>query len=234
MRIALFLLALTLFACTAETGQPAVAFEARAQAAAQKDVQLGDVNISLDEASVAFGPLYLCASASGSATLCETAAGEVRRVTLVDLLETNPQSLGTYHGLAGTVRSASVDYGIHWFLPESEAHAAPEAPGGHSAVLKGTASRNGVSVPFEADVDVLPQYQGQRAVPTTAALGSISAATQALDVHFDAAAWLADVDFAKALDAGADPILIRSGARDHDAIVIRMSSTSPPTFTFTP
>jgi hypothetical protein len=221
-----------LSACSGETGQPAVAFEAVAVAAGEKTFTIGDISISLDEANVAFGPAYFCASASGSATLCETAAGEIRDVATIDLLQKEQQPLGAYEGLAGTVRSASFDYGIHWFLPESEAHPDAKAKGGHSAILRGTASRAGASVPFEAEVDVLPQYQGQRAVPSTPAEGEISTATTGLEVHLDVASWLADVEFAEAIEAGDEPFLIRSGAPDYNAIVIRMVSSSVPTFVF--
>jgi hypothetical protein len=225
------LVALVLAGCSG-TGQPGVSFLAVAKPAETTDFLVDDVTVSLTQASVAFGPAYFCASASGSSTLCEAALGEVRSVTVIDLLRAEEQPLGTYEGLSGVVRSASFDYGIHWFLPESEAHASPEAPSGHSARLAGTASRAGVSIQFEADVDVVPLFQGQRAVPTAPAMGEVGDATGRLEVGFDVAGWLGDVDFAAALAAGDDPWVLGPGMRDHDAIVIRMVSTRPPTFGF--
>ncbi|MDC3956328.1 hypothetical protein [Polyangium jinanense] len=223
---------LALAGCGTGTGQPDVSFPAVFVSAATNEFVVDDVDVILDEARVAFGPAYFCASASGSATLCEAAVGEIRRVTAIDVLGEGETPLGTYAGFAGDVRSASYDYGIHWFLPEQEAQASPEAPGGHSARVRGVASRAGTSVRFEADIDVAPLFQGQRAVPTTKVEGTVTEATSRLEVRFDVASWLSAVDFGAALDAGADPFVLGPGARDHDAVVIRMVSTHPPSFDF--
>lgn len=226
---------LALAGCTsAGTGQPEVSFDATFVPTGTNAFVVGDVAVALDEAKIAFGPAYFCASASGSATLCEAALGEIRRVTTIDARSAEPVPLGTYEGFAGTVRSASFDYGIHWFLPEQEAHPAPEAPSGHSAHFTGTATRAGTSVRFEADVDVVPLFQGQRAVPTTKAAGEVSEDTTRLEVRFDLASLFSDVDFDAMLAAGSNPPPIEPGTRDHDAIVIRMVSSSPPTFSFVP
>jgi len=158
--------------------------------------------------------------------------GEVRSFGSIELGAAEEQPLGTYEGFAGDVRSASFDYGIHWFLTESEPHPAPTAPGGHAALLKGRAERGGETIRFDAEVDVKPQYQGQRAVPTIAFEGRATEATSRLEVHFDLGSWLRDVDFDAALAAGEADLAITPGTRDHDAIVIRMVSTSPPTFKF--
>jgi len=214
------------------TGQPEVSFPAFFVPAGTNEFVVDDITITLSEADVAFGPAYFCASASGSATLCEAALGEVRRVTAIDALAAEPVPLGTYEGFVGDVRSASYDYGIHWFLPEQTAHAAPEAPGGHSARFGGVASRAGASIRFEAEIDVVPLFQGQRAVPTTKVEGAVTESTSRLEVHFDVASWLSAVDFGAALDAGEDPLVIEEGSRDHDALVIRMVSQAPPSFGF--
>lgn len=218
--------------CGPDTGQPEVSFPAVFVSPATNEFVVDDVTVTLDEARVAFGPAYFCASASGSATLCEAALGEIRRITAVDALGASETPLGTYAGFAGDVRSASYDFGIHWFLPEQEATASPEAPGGHSARVRGVASRAGTSVRFEADIDVAPLFQGQRAVPTTAVEGTVTEATSRIEVRFDVASWFSAVDFAAAIDAGLDPFVIGPGARDHDAVVIRMVSTHPPSFVF--
>jgi hypothetical protein len=216
-------------ACTG-TGQPEVALAALVNNAPQADFLVGDVNVTLSAAEIAFGPAYFCASASGSAGLCETALGEIRDVTAVDLLTPGAIPLGTYKGFSGAVRSVSFDYGIHWFLPEQEPQTAPEAPLGHSAHFAGTAERNGKTVSFSALVDVTPLYQGERAVTTAKASGEISETTEKLIVSFDVPALLSDVDFSAMLDANEDPVSIASGSRDHDSIVIQMVSASPPSF----
>ncbi len=218
--------------CSGSTGQPDVSFPAVFRSAGTTEFVVDDVTVTLDEATVAFGPAYFCASASGSATLCEAALGEIRRVTAIDALAEGPTPLGTYEGFAGDVRSASYDYGIHWFLPQQEASSAPEAPGGHSAHVRGMASRAGTSVRFEANIDVAPLFRGQRAVPTTKVEGTVTEATSRIEVRFDVASWLLAVDFGAAMDAGVDPFVIGPSMRDHDAVVIRMVSTHPPSFVF--
>lgn len=226
---AAILLSTGLLGC-GETVAPEVRFPAFVDTLPPEPFLVGDTSVSLTDARVAFGPAYFCASATGSATLCETAQGEVRTITEVDLLASEPVSLGTYRGFAGPVRSASFDYGIHWFLPEQEPVVSAEAPLGHSAHFAGTASRNGETLTFSADVDVIAQYQGQRAVPTASALGDVTDETVALRVRFSLPDLFADVDFAAMFDAGATNVAILPKSRDHDAIVIRMVSSSPPTF----
>ena len=147
------LLGFVLSGCTG-TGQPDVSFPAYFVPTATKSFVVGDITLELSEARVAFGPAYFCASASGSATLCETALGEIRDEAVFDALSSDRQSIGTYHGFVGEVRSVSYDQGIHWFLPQQEARASTEAPGGHSALFRGTASRAGMQAPFEMRIDV--------------------------------------------------------------------------------
>ncbi|HVK66697.1 MAG TPA: hypothetical protein VM694_19570 [Polyangium sp.] len=228
----LFPFVLVLAGCGSGTGQPDVSFPAVFASPATNEFVVNDVTVALDEARVAFGPAYFCASASGSATLCDAAVGEIRRITTIDALAEGETPLGTYAGFAGDVRSASYDYGIHWFLPEQEATASPEAPGGHSARVRGVASRAGTSVRFEADIDVTPLFRGQRAVPTTKVEGTVTEATSRIEVQFDVASWFSAVDFGAALDAGVDPFVIGPGAQDYNGVVNRMVSTHPPAFVF--
>lgn len=223
--------ALLLAGCSSGTGQPEISMPVVGFVEAT-EADAGGFHITVEEATVAFGPAYFCASASGSATLCEAALGEMRSFGAITLGATDPQPLGTYEGFVGDVRSASFDYGIHWFLTESEPHAAESAPGGHAALLRGRAERGAERVDFDAAIDVKPQFQGQRAVPTFGFEGRATEATSRLEVSFDLGSWLADVDFDAALSAGETSLVIKPGTRDHDAIVIRMVSTSPPTFKF--
>lgn len=214
------------------TGQPELTFPAFAVPAGTKELVAEGVTVTLDQARLSLGPVYFCASASGSATLCETALGEIREVTRIDALAAEAQPIGEFRGFTGDIRSASYDYGIHWYLTENEPSPAPEAPGGHSAHVEGTASQGALSVRFVADVDVVAPFQGQRAVPTTKVEGTASADTAAVEVRFDVASWLSGVDWPAALAAGEDPLTIAPGSRDHDAIVIDMVSVRPPTFVF--
>jgi len=212
------------------TGQPEVSLPAIVNNTAQTPFLVGDVTVTLSEAALAFGPAYFCASASGSAGLCEAALGEIRSVSAIDLLTPGPINIGTYKGFSGTVRSVSFDYGIHWFLPEQEPKTAPEAPLGHSAHFAGTAERNGKTVSFSADVDVLPLYQGERAVTTAKASGDISESTKQITITFDVPALFSNVEFGAMLDGDQNPVSIQPKSRDHDSIVIQMVSASPPSF----
>jgi len=229
-RFILSLVALApLWGC-AGTGQPSVSYEAFAVADGQGEVDAGDWQVTLDKATVAFGPVYFCASTSGSATLCEAALAELTTITSFDALAPAPTRLGAVHGFAGTIRSASYDYGIHWFLTEDTPAPAPAAPGGHSAHFEGRAQKGSTTLHFMADVDVVAQFQGQRAVTSAPANATVEDSDVRLDVHFDAAPWLAGVDFEEASKSGQDPYVIKPGSRDHDAIVIAMSAQRPPSF----
>jgi hypothetical protein len=226
------LLGLILTGCTG-TGQPDVSFPAYFVPTATKSFVVGDVTVDLSEARVVFGPVYFCASASGSATLCETARGEVLDESVFDALSSDRQQVGTYHGFVGEIRSASYDHGIHWFIPQQEPHVSTAAPDGHSAFIRGTASRAGKKTAFEMLIDVNPQYRGQRAVPTVAVQGDVTEATSSVEMRFDLESWLSAIDYAQILDSGQDPYVIESGTVDHDVVVIRMVSTNPVAFVFT-
>lgn len=225
------LFGLVLSGCTG-TGQPDVSFPAFYVPMARATFDVDDVTVSLSEARVAFGPAYFCASASGSATLCETALGEIRDESIFDALSSDRQMVGTYQGFVGQVRSGSYDHGIHWFLPQQEAHASPEAPAGHSALFRGTASRMGTQVAFEMQIDVVPPYRGQRAVPTVAIQGHVTEATESVEMRVDVESWLSTVDYERILASGQNPYVLASGEVDHDAVVIRMVSNAPVEFVF--
>jgi hypothetical protein len=214
------------------TGQPELTLPAVAMPAGTKEFNAEGVTVTLEEARLAIGPVYFCASASGSANLCETALGEIRDVARVDGLASEAQSIGEFRGFTGDIQSASYDYGIHWYLTEKQPASAPEAPGGHSAHVEGTASQGALSVRFVADVDVVAPFQGERAVPTTKVEGTVGADSERVEVRFDVASWLSGVDWPAALASGQDPFSIAPGSRDHDAIVIDMVSVRPPTFVF--
>ncbi|WP_438015691.1 hypothetical protein WMF18_33175 [Sorangium sp. So ce315] len=219
----------------AGTGQPEVSYLAYAEAAPPGEIAAGAWTVALDEAAVAFGPVQFCAAASGSATLCSTAIAELLSIAQVDLLAAAPQPLGRVRGFEGEIRSASFDYGIHWFLTESAPARSPAAPGGHSAHLRGRATRGDDVLEFVADVDAVPQFQGQRAVPSVAAAATIGAAPVRLAVRFDVGAWLARVDFdalfeGAGAEGGAAAAAIAPGSRAHNALVIAMTAQSPPEF----
>jgi hypothetical protein len=186
--------------------------------------------ITLSAATVAFGPAYFCAASSGSATLCEAPSAELRSIGVVDLLDPSPQEIGTVDGLSGELHSASYDFGIGWTTTQAEATVWPENSLGHSAYFEGEARRGDDVIPFVATVDIAPQYRGQRAIPTTAAQGSVSEDVERLEVHFDPGAWLAKVNFDR--HTPGEAIEITPGTPDHNAIVLGMNSTATPQLTW--
>ena len=223
-----------LIACAAcsGTGQPDVDYAAFAAPAAPGPISADHGwSVTLDQATVAFGPVYFCASESGSATLCQTAIGELLTTTAFNALDPTPRSLGTAHGLIGKIQSASYDYGIHWFLTDDAPAASPAAPGGHSAHFTGTATKAGKTVHFRADVDVVPQFQGLRAAPSQVATATIGGEGERLDIQFAVGQWFEHVDFDLA-PTGADPYVINATTetRNHGAIVIGMTAEAPPAF----
>ena len=218
--------AIALLGC-GDTGQPRVRYSTEALSAPAASFEVGSWTVTMESAGVAFGPLYLCAAASGSATLCETAIGELVAVHRLDLL-VGRQTLDDVQGLVGEVRSASFDYGIHWLLTEGGPHAAPQAPGGHSAFLSGTAVRGSDRLRFEANVDVVASYQGQRAVPSIAASGMVDESTTRIEIAFDVRRWIGALDFDEVAALPGDPKRIEPGDELHNALVLAMGVNAPP------
>lgn len=214
------------------TGQPEVDYDAYAAGSPPRDVAAGDWTVTLDEATVAFGPVLFCASASGA---CETAIAEITDIARVDALDPGPQRIGLVRGLTGTVASASFDYGIHWFATEQSPVAAPEAPGGHSARLRGRATRGGEALDFTALVKAEPQFQGQRAVTGVRASATVGEEGALLTVNFDPTAWVTAIDFDALAAEGPgpasivpDPTAPDAIVKAHDAIVIAMTAQRYP------
>jgi hypothetical protein len=221
------------------TGQPEISYAAYATPIAPGPaIEAGDFTISLDEATLAFGPVYFCAAASGSATLCETAVAEITDTFAIDLRSAEPQPLGLVNGFTGEIRSASFDFGIHWFLTESQPVASPVAPGKHSVRFRGHAESASAQIAFVAEIDVLPTLRGQRAVPSVETFANVGERRPELHIEFDAASWIAAIDWEKveagaaASNAGGDdaPYRIEIGSPEHNAVVIAMVSKKPPAF----
>jgi len=217
-----------LFSACLQSSQQAETVLAEAVATVPNTFAVGAWMVTLREAQVALGPVYFCAASSGSATLCETAAAELRNVTVVDALRSLPQPLGVVHALTGTVRSASLDFGLTWETTQTSATPAPSNVLGHSAQLEGEARRGDDVIPFTITVDLKAQYRGQRAVPTLAAEGVISAQTARLEVRINPAAWLSQLDFDR-LPPNA-PLTVTPTSPEHTALAVAMTSLAPPIF----
>lgn len=226
--------------CTSSPQVPAD-YDAVAVVAPDAVATVGDWSIRITQAQFAFGPVYFCASASGSSNLCEASIAEVASIVRLDGLFTSAQPLGAVHGFTGTIRSAAYDWGITWFDTQSEATPAEAASEGHSMHVEGTATHGSTVVPLVADVDVVPQYQGQMAVPTATAEATIDSAAFRLEVHFDVARWFEQLDrrtadgipYLDALSSGGK-IVIAPGTPAHEALLIGMKNLAPPEFQWVP
>lgn len=222
-------LLLVLLSCI-QSSQTRIAVPAYAIAAPPGEVRVGGWTVTLTVAELGFGPVYFCAASSGSATLCETAAAELRTISTVNMLTASPQFLGNVDGLTGGIRSASFDFGITWYPTQASAVAAPSSARGHSVYLEGKARRGTDILPFTALIDVVAQFRGQRAVPTVAAVGVVSESTSSLEVHFDVAKWLLQIDFDRVPPG---PLVIGPTSAEHNAIAQAMVATRPPEFVWT-
>lgn len=216
------------------TGQPLTHYEANAEVIVPTPIELpSGALLTVDTCAFAFGPVYFCAAQSGSPTLCESALAEITEIHLIDCFDPTPQPLGSVNGLTGEIRSVSYDYGLHWFLTESKPVADSKAPGGHSLQMTGHLDQNAKRTEFVANIDVLPQYQGQRAVTTAPARASISEQTSGLKVQFKPGAWIEAADWENLLEeAGPGPIEIAAELPGHSAVLLAMVSGAPPQFTW--
>lgn len=220
---------LSAIACT-EAPQEPVEYGAVAFVAAEQLGRAGRWSIRLTRADLVFGPAYFCAAASGSSTLCKSSMAELTSFAALDGLLGSAQALGEVTGFTGTIQSASYDYGITWFDTENEPAAAAAAPEGHSMRLEGEASTDDVVLPFTADVDVVPQYQGQTAVPTAPAAATIDSSDFRLEVHFRPADWFGQVDFDGLAGSGAERVVIAPGSPAHSALLVGIKNLAPPEF----
>lgn len=215
------------------TGRELVSYPASGHGTAAAEFDAGDARVTLEVAQVALGPIYFCATAAASADLCSVAVQELTSTATLDALDPGPQPLGNVEGVSGSIRSLTFDYGISWFNTQTTPVAAAAAVGGHSAHFEGLATRGGTSRRFVADVDVVPQFRGSRAVQALRVTADVPDADARLDVTVDSAAWWAGVDFGPLWDAAEEPIVIAPGSAAHNALVVAMTATIPPTFIWT-
>lgn len=216
------------------TAQSRIEYAAVAFPSAERALVAGEWTITLSRAEVAIGPAYFCAAASGSSTLCATAAAELTHVTRIDALADGPLALGRVEGLTGPIRSASYDLGILWLDTQQQPTASDAAPEGHSAILEGVAAKGDLRVPFIVLLDVAPQYQGQRAVATSPAFGEPSSDAFVLELRLEPVRWLAQVDFDAASARPERPLVFAVGSREHSAVIVGLKALAPPQFRWVP
>jgi hypothetical protein len=211
-------------------GQQQVRYPLEAGGAGATTTTLSGWQVELEEAQLAFGPVYFCATAAASSDLCPVAVQELAQVVVVDAVVRTPNAVGEVTGVTGSIRSATYDYGISWFTTYRQPRAAAVAPGGHSAQFVGRASKEGVVVRFRADIDVVPQLAGELAIQGVRLEADLQEPPTALTVTFDAAGWWSAVDFAPLAAGGSTEVVIAAGSPAYNAVVTAMTAGRPPAF----
>lgn len=214
-----------------EASQEPVAYDAVAVTRGNGTLLIDGWTVTLSRADIALGPFYFCAAASGSSTLCASSISELTTVSVVNALAPAPTAIGRVNGFSGEIHSASFDFGISWFDTQITPTPAPALPGGHSIHLEGAAVKGAVVVPFVADVDVVPQYQGQNAVSTAPASADVSSSATRLEVVVEPAGWLKQLHFdeiaATVATTGQTPFVIAPGTTEHGAILVGLKNLTP-------
>jgi hypothetical protein len=194
---------------------------------------VGEWEVALSVAEVGIGPVYFCATEGASADLCPTAVQEMTYTATLDALDPTPHQLGDVTGVTGTIRSMTYDFAITWFPTQTTPTPQRGAPDGHAARFEGRATRGATSFSFIADVDVLPPFQGTRAVQGARVRADVSSSQTRLDVKLDAARLFLGVDFDELSMTSGTPIAIGPGSRAHNALVFGLTGgATGPQFTW--
>ncbi len=195
----------------------------------------GDIEVQLDRADLAFGPLYLCAGATAGA-LCDTARAEWLDSVVIDTLSGEAVRAGELSGVSGQVRSYMYDLGISSQLTRSEPFVldAARALGGASFALEGRAQVNGGEVVFRALIPVQQTTDTELGVPVIrkAATASFSHELASDDsgvvVRFDVRAWVEKVDFAPY--AGQSEVTLEPGSEAFRSLRNALFGAGRPSF----
>ena len=238
--------AMWLFGCGG-TGQAEVSFEVRAAGTAS-DVPIGAEGgwqLTLDEAKLAFGPLVLCPGFQAGA-LCDVARAEWLDSAVVDVLDPDAEMLGMATGVTGATRSWMYDLGVVSTLTQEQPliSSAAQSLTGHSLVVRGVAKRDGTAVPFEARLLVQQEEDTEIGVPVVRKSSSdlfdhqIDENTTAIVVTFNAASWLADINFDQLLSddcalGASSPCIIPRDSQAARAIRNALIAGQRPLFHFT-
>jgi hypothetical protein len=161
----------------------------------------GDVPVTLEQADLAFGPLYFCAGKTAG-DLCETARLEWLDSEVVSATDPTPVRVGELVGLTGTVRSWMYDLGISSQLTNEKPFVldAAQRLGGVSLVVSGVAQVEGTNLPFRAQVPISQSASTELGIPvirsgSAGIFHEVNADEQGLLVRFDPRPWLKTIDF---------------------------------------
>ena len=150
--------------CT-EVGATHLQIPMMVEGTAPSAIRVGEYEVEVQEARVAFGPLYLCTSRLPDVDICPAAIAENLTTTSFDALADAPTQAGTLQGFTQVSRSAMWDYGRTWRIADARPHASAQAvDGAHSAVMVLAATHLGETRHFRfvLDVDGGSQPSGTR------------------------------------------------------------------------
>jgi hypothetical protein len=104
--------------------------------------------------------------------------------------------------------------------------------------LEGHAKSGATAFSFTANVDVVPQYQGQYALPTAPAVANVTSDAFRLEVRFDPTGWLKQLNFdeiaTKMATNDESTFDIEPGMKEHAAILVGIKNLSPIEFVWVP
>lgn len=158
--------------------------------------------IELQQAALAFGPLYLCAGYQAGA-LCETARAEWLESAVVDVLSPDARPVGSLQGVSGTVRSWMYDLGITSLLTQQQplVSAAAQSLAGSSVHIAGIARKDEQVLSFALELAVRQEEATEVGVSVVRKSGSdlfeheLSGDEAGLTVRFAAQPWVRNIDF---------------------------------------
>lgn len=222
-----------------DTGQRRIEFPISVAGREAAPVVVGDYEVVVEEARLAFGPVYLCATAIAGVESCNEAIAEHLGTTSFDALSAEPVAMGQMQALAGTtVLSGMWDYGRSWRLSETTPRPSANAvDGARSAVLVLRATRDGVTRRYRMalDVDGGTQPSGSTAARARLPEHLLTSNEAGLTVRFDPTLWASMIDYV-ALDALPPPTPADAALdvpADHPAraaVIAAMTATGLPTF----
>lgn len=194
--------------------------------------------LTLERASLAFGPLTLCPGTSAG-EFCETARGEWVDAVVVDALDERARRVGSVIGTTGAVSSWMYDYGLVSVLTQSDLYETKAARqlGGNSVQVAGCADKDGVSICFTMAVRIAQNAEVERGVPVVRVSSEPGPTdfgqTQRLAFAFDPQAWLSGVDFEalraeQTCETDCAPVVLDGETQAGRAVQIALAASARP------
>jgi len=244
MGFSVILITVSLGGC-GDTGQGRVSFPLAAAGTPASELRVGDWTVTVEEARVSFGPLYLCASQTAGLENCALAAAEHLGASTFDALSPLPTPMGTMEGTSGvTVLSGMWDHGRSWRLGETAPRPLAGAVDGARSIvmlIRAEDDARGVVRLYRValDVDGGSQPSGTLAVRARLPAHLITEAEPGLVVRFDPSLWASMIDYdalATLPEPGTSgaPIEVPQGNSAVNALVGAATAAGLPSFEWSP